>query len=94
RMGFSQRRKQLRNLLPEPPGGWAALCEEAGIAEAARAEDLTLAQWEELAARFHPPSAQKDSELFDVVDENDRVLGPQPRGFVHVNNLRHRAVHI
>jgi len=29
-----------------------------------------------------------------VVDENDQLLGDAPRGEVHGNNLRHRAVHI
>lgn len=34
------------------------------------------------------------SELFDVVDEEDRVVGRAPRGEVHARGLRHRAVHI
>ena len=34
------------------------------------------------------------SELFPVVDENDRVVRDAPRSEVHGNNLRHRAVHI
>ncbi len=34
------------------------------------------------------------SELFDVVDEADRVIGQAPRGEVHARGLRHRAVHI
>jgi len=34
------------------------------------------------------------SELFDVVDEHDRVTGRAPRGEVHARGLRHRAVHI
>ena len=34
------------------------------------------------------------SELFDVVDEHDRVIGRAPRGEVHARGLRHRAVHI
>ncbi|MBO7520741.1 MAG: NUDIX domain-containing protein [Opitutales bacterium] len=32
-------------------------------------------------------------ELFDEVDENDRVLRPLARKQIHENRLRHRAVH-
>jgi isopentenyl-diphosphate delta-isomerase len=34
------------------------------------------------------------NELFDVVDEADRIVGRAPRGEVHARGLRHRAVHI
>jgi isopentenyl-diphosphate Delta-isomerase len=34
------------------------------------------------------------SELFDVVDEHDRVLRREPRAEVHRQRLLHRAVHI
>ena len=37
--------------------------------------------------------AQRDDELFDVVDENDRVTSVAARAVVHRHNLRHRAVH-
>lgn len=33
-------------------------------------------------------------EQFDVVDENDCVLGQLPRSEVHRRKLRHRAVHV
>jgi 16S rRNA (adenine1518-N6/adenine1519-N6)-dimethyltransferase len=33
-------------------------------------------------------------ELFDVVDEQDRVIGQAPRSEVHRRSLMHRAVHI
>jgi len=33
-------------------------------------------------------------EIFDVVDEADRVIGTAPRSEVHRRKLRHRAVHI
>lgn len=33
-------------------------------------------------------------EWFDVVDEQNRVIGKAPRGEVHRRKLRHRAVHI
>jgi len=37
--------------------------------------------------------AQSD-EIFDVVDESDRVIGQAPRSEVHARHLRHRAVHV
>lgn len=33
-------------------------------------------------------------EIFDIVDENDRVVGQAPRSRVHAEWLRHRAVHV
>ena len=33
-------------------------------------------------------------EIFDVVDECDRVVGQAPRSVVHARKLLHRAVHI
>lgn len=33
-------------------------------------------------------------ELFDVVDEDDRVVEQRPRSEVHRRKLRHRAVHV
>ena len=33
-------------------------------------------------------------EMFDVVDEQDRVIGQAPRSEVHAKKLLHRAVHI
>jgi isopentenyldiphosphate isomerase len=38
--------------------------------------------------------AQDLNELFDVVDEHDRVTGQAPRRVVHANGWRHRAVHV
>ena len=38
--------------------------------------------------------AQNLDELFDVVDEQDRVTGQRPRREVHRLKLRHRAVHL
>jgi isopentenyl-diphosphate delta-isomerase type 1 len=37
---------------------------------------------------------QNLQELFDVVDEQDRVIGRAPRREVHARGLRHRAVHM
>lgn len=33
-------------------------------------------------------------EIFDVVDEHDRVVGQAPRSVVHTRKLLHRAVHV
>lgn len=38
--------------------------------------------------------ADNPDELFDVVDETDRVVGVARRADVHANGLLHRAVHI
>ena len=35
-----------------------------------------------------------NEEIFDVVDEQDRVIDQQPRWRVHRLGLRHRAVHV
>ena len=37
---------------------------------------------------------QNLDELFDVVDEQDRVTGQAPRRVVHAQGWRHRAVHL
>ncbi len=94
RRGFSERRKQLRNLLPEFKNRWPSLCADLQLPETVRAEELSLAMWEKFTRVLRPMEAQRDEEMFDIVDENDSVLDSQPRETVHVNNLRHRAVHI
>ena len=33
-------------------------------------------------------------EIFDVVDEEDQVIGQAPRSIVHLRKLLHRAVHV
>lgn len=38
--------------------------------------------------------AQSEDELFDVVDERDRVVGQARRAEVHARRLLHRAVHV
>lgn len=39
-------------------------------------------------------SMQDPVELFDVVDDRDRVIGQATRQEVHAGKLRHRAVHV
>lgn len=94
---FAQRRKQMKNQLPpEPP--WAEVAARVGVSPTARPEELGLAEWVALARAYDGnPLAdipQTDGELFDVVDENDRVIAQKTRRYVHENNLVHRAVHI
>jgi 16S rRNA (adenine1518-N6/adenine1519-N6)-dimethyltransferase len=98
RRGFSQRRKQLRNLLREEIRDWDAAATVAGFEPRARAEELALEQWIALSNFVRdqsvPMTAPAAPERFPVVDERDRLLGDAPRAEVHGDNLRHRAVHI
>jgi 16S rRNA (adenine1518-N6/adenine1519-N6)-dimethyltransferase len=98
RIGFSQRRKQLRKLLREYARDWNTLASCLNIDPNARAEELSLLQWIALANCIAPPPCQEvcstPNEQFPVVDENDEVQRYATRSEVHGNNLRHRAVHI
>ena len=98
RQGFSQRRKQLRNLLREEVPAWEEAAAAIGFDPRARAEALGLEQWIALSnlgsSKAISTEAATNSERFPVVDENDQLLGDAPRSEVHGNNLRHRAVHI
>jgi 16S rRNA (adenine1518-N6/adenine1519-N6)-dimethyltransferase len=98
RRGFSQRRKQLRNLLREEVPNWDEASSAVGFEPRARAEELALEQWVALSnfarSRDLPVANQAVSERFPVVDDQDQLLGDAPRAEVHGNNLRHRAVHI
>src|ERR1700738_1476764 len=98
RQGFSQRRKQLRNLLREEIPAWEDAARDLGFDPRARAEELSLQQWialsERARLRASTEASVAASERFPVVDENDHLLGDAPRGEVHGNNLRHRAVHL
>jgi len=98
RIGFSQRRKQLRKLLREYVADWNAFASHLNIDLNARAEELSLLQWIALANSIAPPPCQEvfsaPNERFPVVDEHDEIQGVATRSEVHGNNLRHRAVHI
>lgn len=39
-------------------------------------------------------TAQRDDELFDVVDATDTIVGQATRRTVHLQNLIHRAIHV
>lgn len=98
RQGFSQRRKQLGNLLADHIKDWSAAAEAVGLNQKARAETLSLQDWIKLTNYVRPTAASEGhidpEECFSVVDESDRVLGSAARRKVHGDNLRHRAVHI
>jgi 16S rRNA (adenine1518-N6/adenine1519-N6)-dimethyltransferase len=98
RIGFSQRRKQLRKLLREYAGDWNTLASGLKIDPNSRAEELSLLQWIALTNSIAPPPCQEMcstlNERFPVVDENDEIRGYATRSEVHGNNLLHRAVHI
>lgn len=94
---FAQRRKQMhKQLPPEPP--WAQVCPALGLSPTARPEELGLDDWVRLTRAYdtHPLAdvAQREDELFDVVDEQDVVLRRASRAEVHAQGLIHRAVHI
>jgi 16S rRNA (adenine1518-N6/adenine1519-N6)-dimethyltransferase len=98
RTGFSQRRKQLRKLLQTHVPDWDRAASRFNINPKARAEELSLLQWIDLA-NFIAPVPRPDprlttSETFPIVDKNDRILGYASRSQVHGDNLLHRAVHI
>ena len=100
KQGFAQRRKQLRKNLADRVPDWPALTQHLGVADTTRAEELSLEQWIALTnfvtgATPHPAAAQDiHGEIFDVVDEGDRVVKQATRHTVHSQRLRHRAVHV
>lgn len=98
RGGFSQRRKQMKKLLPPAPEGWEALVAALGKPSTLRAEELSLEEWVALTrhyeGRHEDDRGQRATEMFDVVDEGNRVIAQAPRGEVHAKGLRHRAVHV
>ncbi len=98
RLGFSQRRKQLKKVLATGGFDYEQAANQLDLSHTARAEELSLENWIALAniADDHPLKdiPQKDGELFDVVDENDDVVRQATRKEVHANHWLHRAIHI
>jgi 16S rRNA (adenine1518-N6/adenine1519-N6)-dimethyltransferase len=99
KQGFSQRRKQMGNLLGNLLSAWPDAARSLGVSEKARAEELSLAQWVDLAnwsPEGKPAMLAQDvhGEMFDVVDEHDHVQRQASRHEVHTNHWLHRAVHI
>jgi 16S rRNA (adenine1518-N6/adenine1519-N6)-dimethyltransferase len=94
RQGFSSRRKQLRSLLKLTAGVWEEWSAGKGHPVTARAEDLSVDEWADLALHVTPEGHDHPHEMCDVVDSEDQVLESRLRTEVHVNNLIHRAVHL
>jgi 16S rRNA (adenine1518-N6/adenine1519-N6)-dimethyltransferase len=98
RLGFSQRRKQLKKLLLAQVSDWDAAARNLDFDPKARAEELSLVHWIGLANHAvplaYPDRTAMENERFPVVDKNDRILRYAQRSDVHGNNLLHRAVHI
>ena len=96
--GFQERRKQLKKRLPLGDVSWVDLCDKLNLSLTARAEELKVSEWIEMArlidANPLKDNPQKDNEMFDVVDENDQVLRQVERSKVHKKGLLHRAVHV
>jgi 16S rRNA (adenine1518-N6/adenine1519-N6)-dimethyltransferase len=98
RTGFGARRKQLRGRLATAFDGERvkAAFDKLGLRADARAEDLSLGLWVELANCLEPaPQAQSSTEeQLQVVDETDQPLTGANRDEVHSEELLHRAVHV
>lgn len=98
RLGFSQRRKQLRKLLANRAPSWNSLAQKIGVRLEARAEELSREQWIKLSNYIACPDqktvAKNLEERFPVVDDQDREIGSASRSKVHEDNLPHRAIHI
>ena len=101
--GFAQRRKMLRKMLASHNLDWPALCAAIGAEETVRGEALTLRQWVDLtrfvenasdSEKFNAKAQDVHGEIFDVVDDANRVIGQETRSKVHTQKLKHRAVHI
>ena len=97
RRGFAQRRKQLRKQLPDTPP-WEEVASHLGFSPMVRGEELDLLKWIYLTRAYDlnplKDKAQKEDEVFDVVDDNDDPIGTASRAKVHAENLIHRAVHV
>jgi len=98
RQGFSQRRKQMKKLLDTGELQWTEVCEKLDWESTVRAEQVSVADWIELARLLDPhplkDNPQRADEMFDVVDEDNKVVRQEKRGVVHAENLRHRAMHL
>jgi len=95
---FSQRRKRMFKLLKEdwPLRLLQEAFESERLSPQARAEEVSVERFVSLTLRLVTSSgaAQKNDEIFDVVDERDEVIGRETRSEVHRLGLKHRAVHV
>jgi 16S rRNA (adenine1518-N6/adenine1519-N6)-dimethyltransferase len=95
KLGFSERRKQLRKLLAKE-GEIKAGLEFLHLPVTARAEELSLQQWIKLANFLAPPGVKgtDQRELLAVVNDQDHPVEPRDRATIHREGLMHRAVHV
>jgi 16S rRNA (adenine1518-N6/adenine1519-N6)-dimethyltransferase len=99
KLGFSQRRKQLGNLLSPALPRWKEAADALGVVPTTRAEALSIEQWCRLSA-WSPenstphPGQDVHGEIFDIVNDADEVIGQKTRHEAHSQNLQHRAVHV
>jgi 16S rRNA (adenine1518-N6/adenine1519-N6)-dimethyltransferase len=95
---FSQRRKMMFKLLKQnwPEARLAEAFRQLALPRQIRAEVVRLEQFVRLAeilgrAQTQPPLPE---EIFDIVNDNDEVIGQLPRRIVHRDGHKHRAVHV
>ena len=86
----------MRKLLPaDLVPDWEAVVSKLAWPATVRAEEVPLRDWIELArlADSHPlkDNPQRGDELFDVVDENDVVVGQETRDRVRWNSTNTRS---
>lgn len=100
---FSQRRKMMVKLLKQdwPVSKLERAFENLRLAPGVRAEQVSLEQFvqltRELATVELSPNRSEipmTEEIFDVVNEQDEVIGRETRREVHRLGLMHRAVHV
>jgi 16S rRNA (adenine1518-N6/adenine1519-N6)-dimethyltransferase len=96
--GFSQRRKMMFKLLKQdwPEAELAEAFRAVNLPPQIRAEAASLEQFTGLAeilgaARRKDPMSE---EIFDIVNDNDEVIGRLPRAIVHREGRKHRAIHV
>ena len=95
---FSQRRKMMFKLLKQnwPEARLADAFRQLALSPQIRAEAVNLEQFVRLAeilGRAATP-APAPEEIFDIVNDNDEVIGQMPRRLVHRDGHKHRAVHV
>jgi 16S rRNA (adenine1518-N6/adenine1519-N6)-dimethyltransferase len=96
--GFSQRRKMMLKLLKQdwPEAELAGAFQAVKLAPGIRAEAVSLEQFAGLAEILGSARAPElaGGEMFDIVNDNDEVIGRLPRAVVHREGHKHRAVHV
>jgi 16S rRNA (adenine1518-N6/adenine1519-N6)-dimethyltransferase len=95
---FSQRRKMMFKLLKQnwPEARLAAAFRQLALSPQIRAEAVPLEQFVrlvEILARDEAPQPGSD-EIFEIVNNNDEVIGRLPRHIVHRDGHKHRAIHV